>query len=190
VLVFADAGPHDSDPDAYQARWEQVRRAASGAAVTILMLDMFDYVTHTEMAGRSANEYRYDVPFVGAASGKRRTINEATLAAANTTIPGVARTVFVPLNAAMDKQRARLLDAYRLPVVDKGGVHANVWGQCVMVGTILKAAGMEVHPAAKGPFASIFRMNWKRMRYSSRLPSLSARGAVRIATSIVSGDLL
>ena len=189
VLVFADAGLHDSDPDAYQARWEQVRRAASDVAVTILIMDMFDYVTHLEIGGHGADEYRYDVAFDGSRGGGRRTMNEATRAAAVADMPGAARTILVPLNAAMDRRREKLAENYRLPVVDKGGVHANVWGQCVMVGALLQAAGLRPRPAADGAFASIIRKNWKRLRYSSRSSNLSAEAAVKLAVELVSGDL-
>jgi hypothetical protein len=122
-LIFQQAGPHGSDPDAHQLAAEAVLEAASAPGVHRAVMTMFDY------AADPASQY--DTVFGS------RTINEATVAAAAAT-----DTPVLDANALMDAYRAATLAADGLSPMHGDGIHANVWGQMKLTGAILDFVGL------------------------------------------------
>ena len=123
-LIFEDAGPHGSDPDAYQEALEDLLEAASASGINRAVMTTFDYAP-------APAESQYDTAFGG------RTVNEAIVAAADAT-----DTPVLDMNAIMDAFRSDALAADGLPVMQGDGIHANVWGQMKMAGAILDFVGL------------------------------------------------
>ena len=123
-LIFQQAGPHGSDPDAHQAAAEGVLEAATAEGVNRAVMTAFDYPP-------TASASQYDTVF-GA-----RTINQATEAAAAAT-----GTPVIDMNAIMDAYRTATLAADGLSPMYGDGIHANVWGQMKMTGAMLDFVGL------------------------------------------------
>lgn len=187
ILAFEDAGGHLRDPDGYQKNWEMLRAAASVIDVTIILMDMFDYLPVEEWGGRPADEYRFDVRFPSAISPPLRSHNEATRAAAAAEIGGAARTLMLPLDAMMDGFKQRMESRFGVAVVHSDGVHPNIWGQCLIVGAIARAAGIEIRLSESGAFAALVRRNVDRLGYGSRSERWTADAAVSSALQCAAG---
>lgn len=187
ILAFEDAGGHLRDPDGYQKNWEMLRAAASVIDVTIILMDMFDYLPVEEWGGRPADEYRFDVRFPSAISPPLRSHNEATRAAAAAEIGGAARTLMLPLDAMMDGFKQRMESRFGVAVVHSDGVHPNIWGQCLIVGAIARAAGIELRLSESGAFAALVRRNVDRLGYGSRSERWTADVAVSSALQCAAG---
>ena len=134
VVVFEDAGVHASDPDLYEDLWRGLFQAVSGKA-RVFVVDMFDYLTQETYGDLPSDAYRFGVTFQGTATGRWRSHNDATKAAATQ-----ARVEILPLNAAMGRFRDDVLKRYKIDVVHSDGIHPNIWGQCLVSAMIARAA--------------------------------------------------
>ncbi|TBG78626.1 hypothetical protein ELG76_04220 [Rhizobium leguminosarum] len=128
VVVAEDAGQHNQDPDLYQSQWEQVRAAVVDRYdITFVMMSMFSYPN-------AAADYQYSTLF------GTRTMNEATVAAYQATIPNErGQTLWVDMKTAMDNWRSSANSVDNVDVMHPDDIHPNVWGQALMVGELLKA---------------------------------------------------
>lgn len=187
IVAFEDAGGHLRDPDGYQKNWETVRAAASAIDVTIVFMDMFDYIPVEEWGGRPADDYRFDARFPSAISPPLRSHNEATRAAASAAIGGAARTLMLPLDARMDGFRQRMESRFGVAVMHSDGVHPNIWGQCLIAGAIARVAGIELRLSERGALAALVRRNFDRLGYGSRSVRWTADAAVASALECASG---
>jgi hypothetical protein len=163
VVVFEDAGPHGSDPDAYQTKMAALRRAACERDdITCVMMTMFDYPPAPVAS-------QYDTPFDG------RTINDAVRAAAMEETSYVGRTLLLDMNAEMDAWRSEAAKSDDLAVIHDDGIHPNVWGQMFMAGEILKIAGWRPHLAAAPTATWLAHIHWRRLAYGTRFSREKAR---------------
>lgn len=132
VCVFEDAGDSNMLPDDYQAQFESFRLAASSTNdISIVMMSMFDY-------SPAPTNCQFDTVF------GTRTMNQATLAASQTSLSVVGPTSYIDMNAKMDYETTLgpyRMGAYAIPMMHPDGIHPNVWGQALMTGEILKACG-------------------------------------------------
>lgn len=149
ILVFEDAGPA-AMPDDYEQQWRALRAVATEYhPVTLLMLEMFDFPPAPE-----------DSQYATALGLSERTRNQASAAAAAAQMPYVGQTLRVHLRDTMVQARssARVYDQVDLILPD--GIHPNVWGQMLLVGEVLKAAGYSplIHSVAS--LQALAEANW------------------------------
>jgi hypothetical protein len=131
VVVFEDAGDHGESVQQYADNWIMVREALRDSGVTVVMMTMHDTLENEP----ERTLFRYDVPD---ASG--RTFNDATRQAAAHEVSGAPATL-VDLKAAlasMDQRGAQT--GVRSLLADN--IHPNVWGQCVIAASVVRASGV------------------------------------------------
>lgn len=173
VVVLEDAGYHGANPDAYEASWIELRSAiVTGGDVTCLMMTMFDYIRDFQNYGP---RYQYDVPV----SPGGRSMNEATRAAAHARIPGaIGQTRLIEMRAVMDAWKASAWNTDGIRVMLNDGVHPNVWGQAMFVGTILRHAGLRPHISQVATAESLAMANWRTLGYGTSHSSWTPSRAV------------
>lgn len=168
IMVFMDAGDHDRNPDAYQAGWLACRAAAPAAHA--LFLTTPEYPDETN--GSWGPFYEYDV-----VQPSGRTMNQAIRdAAAAAPAPGVANgwTNVLEFNSIQDgwKSAAWSIDGVR--VMRSDGIHENVWGQAMLVGEVVKAAGWRSRFRTVPSMIAHARANWDWLGYGSTSSTWSA----------------
>lgn len=166
VVVLEDAGYHWADPDAYEESWIKFRSAVvTGGDVTCLMMTMFDYITNFRIYGP---QYQYDIPV----SPGGRTMNDATRSAALARIPGaIGQTRLIEMRALMDAWRDWAWNADGVRVMLNDGIHPNVWGQAMFVGTMLRHVGLRPYISQVPTAESIAIANWQTLGYGTSHPS-------------------
>jgi hypothetical protein len=163
VVVFEDAGPHGSDPVAYQGKMAALRQAVCERHdITCVMMTMFDYPP-------APLDAQYDAPFNG------RTMNDAVRAAATAETSYVGRTLLLDLNAAMDEWRSEAARVDNLAVIHPDGIHPNVWGQAFMAGEILKIAGWRPYLTGAPTAVWLAHTLWRQLAYGTRFSREKAR---------------
>ena len=129
VLIMLDVGRHGADPDAHEGKWRRLRRAATEARPTrLLICEGFDNGAGGKLA------YQYDAVFGG------RSINQAIGDAALEPQPTfVGHTEFVPLSQQIASYHRWLDDRFGVGAYRPDGIHLNVWGQFRLCGALLGA---------------------------------------------------
>jgi hypothetical protein len=156
IVVITDAGDYRGGPRAYLRELAELRRIVTERQnITCIMMTMFDYPP-------AGPEFQFDRPVDG------MTRNDAIRAAASERQPYEGRTILLDLNEEMDRLRASALRQDGVDVVLKDGIHPNVWGQMLITGEILKAAGFRRHLAHADTAVSIAKANWKDLAYDSK----------------------
>ena len=150
LVVLEDAGNHPRDPDRYELQWRRVLQPLAASGATVIMVDMFDYITDTEVGGDPADTYRFSVAFKGGATGAMRSHNDATAAAARS-----AGVPLIPLHKRMDAYRSTALDRFKTDPIHRDGIHPNIWGQCVFAAVIAEAA--QIPTRNRAAFTEAFR---------------------------------
>ena len=154
-VVIEDAGNHGSDPDAYYVKMAALRQAVTEEhGITCVMMTMFDYPPAP--AG-----YQYDLAFNG------KTHNAATRQAATETKPYVGQTILVEMDAIMDARRSYQMGHTGTDVVLGDGIHPNVWGQALIAGEVLKAAGLRQIIGSVENAIALAAPHWDFLRYGS-----------------------
>jgi hypothetical protein len=174
-VLFEDAGPHLQDPDLYQARWEDMRRAVpADRNLTVIMMTMCDYPP-------APPECQYDRVFGS------RSMNDATRTAAAAELPHSPRAHLLDLNARMDAFRESLLTSDDIDPIHPDGIHPNVWGQLFIVGEILRATGVGSHINSFEPIRDIASRNWHTLGYGTRSPTWTAIRSADLAEYCLRG---
>jgi hypothetical protein len=156
IVVITDAGDYQGGPRAYQRELAELRRIVTERQdITCIMMTMFDYPP-------AGPEFQFDRPVDG------MTRNDAIRAAASERQPYEGRTLLLDLNEEMDEWRASAMRQDGVDVVLPDGIHPNVWGQMLITGEILKAAGFRRYLAHADAAVSIARANWKDLAYDSK----------------------
>ena len=160
TLICEDAGAHSQNPDAYEAWWLTLRAAVMAFDVRLVLPSMYEY------APAPLNS-RYDTVF------GTRTMNQATQAAATALISGeVGKTSFLDMNAIMDAEL--VIPApyrpgqYGVPWFHADGIHPNVWGNMLLAGEYLKAAGLRPSVWACGQVRKLASDNYSTLAYGSQ----------------------
>lgn len=132
TIVLEDAGDTNMDPDDYQAKFEGYRAAvADKHDITVVLMSMFDYPP-------APVDHQFDALF------GTRTMNDAIRAATDAPLALIGQTIYTDMNAVMDYESMEgpyRTGNYAIPFMHPDGIHPNVWGQLLMTGEILKAAG-------------------------------------------------
>ena len=167
IVVIADAGDYRDGPRAYLRELAELRRIVTERQdITCILMTMFDYPP-------AGPEFQFDL----AEDGLTR--NDAIRTAATERHRYAGRTILVDLNEAMDEWRS---SAKRdgVDVVLPDGIHPNVWGQMLITGEILKAAGFRRHITRVDAAVEIAQENWKDLAYGSK--RFSAKRAEKFVT--------
>lgn len=159
VLVFEDAGDAPFDPDVYEDQFWSGRQAVTAEhPVTLLMLDMFDYPP-------APPDSQYGLQLTGSLSGLLRSRGAAVRSAAQTPMPYVGQTLLVPLRTTMDSARASAQVVDGVPLIQPDGIHPNVWGQMLIAGEILKAAGYRPQIKSLASVQAVVAQNYVALGY-------------------------
>jgi hypothetical protein len=168
VVVIADAGDYRDGPRAYLREMAELRRIVTGRQdITCILMTMFDYPP-------AGPEFQFD----RAEDGMTR--NDAIRTAATERRPYAGRTVLLDLDEEMDEWRASAMRRDGVDVVLPDGIHPNVWGQMLITGEILKAAGFRRYLTRADAAVSIAQQNWKDLAYGSK--RFSAKRAEQFVT--------
>jgi hypothetical protein len=156
IVVIADAGDYRDGARAYRRELAELRRLVTEREdITCILMTMFDYPP-------AGPEFQFDRPEDG------MTRNDAIRAAATERQPYTGRTLLLDLNEEMDEWRASALRQEGVDVVLPDGIHPNVWGQMLITGEILKAAGFRRYLTHADSAVSIAQGNWKELAYGSK----------------------
>jgi hypothetical protein len=147
AVVFEDAGDYAGCSAAYRDEWTACLDAVP-AGVRRIAMTMFDYTPNPIL--------QFDLPD---ATGLSR--NDAIRAAATETGADL-----IDMNAIMDERRAQQIGHTATDVVLPDLYHANVWGQMVMTGEILKAVGLRPSSVENAAALAVVG-NWQFLGYGS-----------------------
>jgi hypothetical protein len=148
TVVIEDAGDFPGDALAYLDRLLACLAALPDGTRRVLMT-MFDYTPNTL--------FQFDLKD---ATGLSR--NDAIRDAAEET-----GATLIDMNAIMDARRVYQMGHTGVDVVLPDLYHANVWGQMLMTGEILKAVGLRDRIVSVESAASLATVNWDFLRYGS-----------------------
>lgn len=167
VVVFEDAGYNGQDPDAYEEAWLLLGRAVlPRAAVTLVLMDMFDAVPEEPVMGLPPDAFRFDAPFPSAKAGGMRSHNQALRDAAEVLAADAGnkgRLVLLPLRDRMRAFDAALRETLGVSALMPEGIHPNVWGEALLVREIARGADLSGRLTRTGPYLDLLTENATRL---------------------------
>ncbi|WP_428560820.1 MAG: hypothetical protein ACP59X_17475 [Solidesulfovibrio sp. DCME] len=167
VVIMEDAGYNGQNPDAYEANWLALGRAAlHGAAVTLILFDMFDDIPEEPVMGIPPDGFRFEAAFPSPTTGGRRSHNQALRDAAAQLAAdkdNKGTLVFLDMRRRMDAFRAALADAFGVSALTPEGIHPNVWGEAFLARELLRTAGLAPLLGNPQPYRDVLVANASRL---------------------------
>lgn len=153
MVVFEDAGQHNSSPNLYRSQYEGVLSAVKAARPT---LDL-RVCTTPDNSPAVGTDYQWDVSFFG-----QGTMNQATQAAA-----AAQDVTVIDMNTIVTAYWASVLAADGVVLPQPDNIHMRVWDQMKWAGTVL--ASFRLTPAIKtrASLTSIASANYTSLAYGS-----------------------
>lgn len=172
VVILEDAGYNGQNPDAYEQDWLVLGRTVlRGAAVTLVLFDMFDDIPEEPVMGIPPDGFRFEAAFPSPATGGSRSHNQALRDAAAKLAKdpdNKGTLVFLDMRRRMDAFRAALDATFGLAALTPEGIHPNLWGEAYLARELLRAAGLAPLLTNTGPYREMLAANASRLALSGR----------------------
>ncbi|UPK35136.1 hypothetical protein IVB18_45385 [Bradyrhizobium sp. 186] len=153
MVVFEDAGQHNSSPNLYRSQYEGVLSAVKAARLT---LDL-RVCTTPDNSPAVGTDYQWDVSFLG-----QGTMNQAAQAAA-----AAQGVLVIDMNTIITAYWGSVLAADGVVLPQPDNIHMRVWDQMKWAGTVLASFGLTPSIKTRTSLTQIASDNWSQLGYGS-----------------------